>query len=93
MPIEKRKNWFIERNFNTHNQYIDITISYGIIGLLIFLVFVKETLKFSLKNIHSLNLVLSLLYFTCRKYISQATRFFHFCSNFSFGFIFNQIEK
>ena len=63
MPIEKRKNWFIERNFNTHNQYIDITISYGIIGLLIFLVFVKETLKFSLKNIHSLNLVLSLLLF------------------------------
>ena len=63
MPIEKRKNWFIERNFNTHNQYIDIAISYGIIGLLIFLVFVKEIVKFSFKNIHSLNLVISLLLF------------------------------
>tara|TARA_B100000035_G_scaffold207244_1_gene177279 strand:- start:82 stop:1005 length:924 start_codon:yes stop_codon:yes gene_type:complete len=63
MPIEKRKNWFIERNFNTHNQYIDIIISYGIIGLLIFLVFVKEIVKFSLKNIHSLNLVISLFLF------------------------------
>ncbi len=63
MPIEKRKNWFIERNFNTHNQYIDIGLSYGIIGLLIFLIFVKEILKFSFKNIHSLNLVISLLLF------------------------------
>ena len=63
MPIEKRKNWFIERNFNTHNQYIDIAISYGIIGLLIFIIFVREIVKFSLKNIHSLNLVISLLLF------------------------------
>ena len=31
MPIEKRKNWFIERNFNTHNKYVDIVLSYGII--------------------------------------------------------------
>ena len=63
MPIEKRKNWFIERNFNTHNQYIDIVLSYGIIGLLIFLIFVKEIVKFSLKNIYSLNLVISLILF------------------------------
>ena len=63
IPIEKRKNWFIERNFNTHNQYIDIALSYGIIGLLIFLIFVKEIVKFSFKNIHSLNLNISLLLF------------------------------
>jgi len=63
IPVEKRKNWFIERNFNTHNQYIDIALSYGIIGLLIFLIFVKEIVKFSFKNIYSLNLIISLLLF------------------------------
>ena len=63
IPVEKRKNWFIERNFNTHNQYIDIALSYGIIGLLIFLIFAKEIVKFSFKNIHSLNLNISLLLF------------------------------
>jgi len=63
MPIEKRKNWFIERSFNTHNQYIDIALSYGIIGLFIFLIFVREIVKFSLKNIQSFNLVISLLLF------------------------------
>jgi O-antigen ligase len=63
MPIEKRKNWFIERSFNTHNQYIDIALSYGIIGLFIFLIFVREMVKFSLKNIQSFNLVISLLLF------------------------------
>ena len=63
IPIEKRKNWFIERNFNTHNQYIDIALSYGIIGLFIFLIFVREIVKFSLKNIQSFNLIISLLLF------------------------------
>tara|TARA_X000001036_G_scaffold433287_1_gene470649 strand:- start:6 stop:1220 length:1215 start_codon:yes stop_codon:yes gene_type:complete len=63
MPIEKRKNWFIERNFNTHNQYIDIILSYGIIGFLIFLIFLKEIVTFCHKNIHALNLVLSLILF------------------------------
>tara|TARA_B100001175_G_scaffold317674_2_gene335663 strand:+ start:2433 stop:3635 length:1203 start_codon:yes stop_codon:yes gene_type:complete len=63
MPIEKRKNWFIERNFNTHNQYIDIVLSYGIIGLLIFMIFIKELITFFYKNIYSLNLVLSLILF------------------------------
>ena len=63
MPIEKRKNWFIERNFNTHNQYVDIVLSYGIIGLLIFMMFIKELIAFFYKNIYSLNLVLSLILF------------------------------
>jgi len=63
MPIEKRKNWFIERNFNTHNQFIDIILSYGIFGFLIFLVFLKEIIKLSYKNIYSLNLVISLILF------------------------------
>jgi len=63
MPIEKRKNWFIERNFNTHNQYIDIGLSYGLIGFILFLVFLKESVLVFYKNIHSLNLATSLILF------------------------------
>ncbi len=63
MPIEKRKNWFIERNFNTHNQYVDIVLSYGVVGFLIFVVFMKELITFFYKNIYSLNLALSLILF------------------------------
>ncbi|WP_434037255.1 O-antigen ligase family protein [Formosa sp. 4Alg 33] len=37
--IEKeiRKNWFLERQYNTHNQFIDILLSYGYVGLFLFL--------------------------------------------------------
>ena len=63
MPIDKRKNWFIERNFNTHNQYLDIVLSYGIIGLFVFLFFLKEIIVLCYKNIYSANLILSLVLF------------------------------
>ena len=63
MPIEKRRNWFIERNFNTHNQYIDIVLSFGFIGLIFFVIFLKEIILLSFKNIYSLSLILSLILF------------------------------
>ena len=63
MPIEKRKNWFMERNFNTHNQYLDILISFGLIGLLVFLFLLKEIIVLCYKNIYSANLILSLVLF------------------------------
>ena len=63
MPIEKRKNWFMERNFNTHNQYLDILISFGLIGLLVFLFLLKEIMVLCYKNIYSANLILSLVLF------------------------------
>ena len=63
MPIEKRKNWFIERNFNTHNQYLDIIISYGSIGLILFLILLKEIVSLVYKNIYSVNLIISLILF------------------------------
>ena len=63
MPIEKRKNWFIERNFNTHNQYLDIIISYGSIGLILFLLLLKEVISLVYKNIYSVNLIISLILF------------------------------
>jgi len=63
MPIDKRKNWFIERNFNTHNQYIDIILSFGFLGLILFAVFIREILLKTYKNVYSLNLILSLILF------------------------------
>ena len=63
MPIKKRSDWFIKRNFNTHNQYLDITLSYGFIGLMIFMVFIKEIIFSSYKNIYSFNLIISLILF------------------------------
>ena len=63
MPIDKRKNWFIQRNFNTHNQYIDITLSFGFVGLVLFAVFIREILLKTYKNVYSLNLILSLILF------------------------------
>ena len=63
MPIEKRKNWFMERNFNTHNQYLDIVISFGLIGLFVFLFLLKEIIVLCYKNIYSANLILSLVLF------------------------------
>ncbi len=63
IPIDKRKKWFIERNFNTHNQYLDIVLSYGIIGLFVFLFFLKEIIVLCYKNIYSANLILSLVLF------------------------------
>ena len=63
MPIKKRSDWFIKRNFNTHNQYLDITLSYGFIGLIIFMGFIKEIIFSSCKNIYSFNLIISLILF------------------------------
>ena len=60
IKIERRKNWFIERSFNTHNQYLDFAISFGITGLFIFLFFINNIVSNTLKNIYSLNLVTSL---------------------------------
>jgi O-antigen ligase len=60
IKIERRKNWFIERNFNTHNQYLDFAISFGITGLFIFLFFINSIISNTLKNVYSLNLVTSL---------------------------------
>ena len=63
MPIDKRKNWFIQRNFNTHNQYIDIILSFGFLGLILFAVFIREIILKTYKNVYSLNLTLSLILF------------------------------
>ena len=58
---ESRK--IAQRNFNTHNQYIDIILSFGFIGLILFTLFLREVVRITYKNIYSLNLILSLILF------------------------------
>lgn len=60
---EKRRNWFLTRQFNTHNQYLDILLSYGLFGLFLFLIFIYELLNIVRRNPISLCLVLSLVLF------------------------------
>ncbi|WP_418510456.1 O-antigen ligase family protein [Corallibacter sp.] len=38
IKIQKRQDWFVERKFNTHNQFLDFLLSYGFIGLILLLV-------------------------------------------------------
>ena len=65
MPIDKRKNWFIERNFNTHNQYLDILISQGILAFFIFLVFLVQAFKVAKEShTNTLLLISMLIYMT-----------------------------
>tara|TARA_B100001113_G_scaffold350093_1_gene346616 strand:- start:909 stop:2111 length:1203 start_codon:yes stop_codon:yes gene_type:complete len=44
----KKSDWFIQKRFNTHNQYLDILLSQGYIGLLIFMIFIFYLFKSSL---------------------------------------------
>ncbi|EDM45365.1 hypothetical protein SCB49_06147 [unidentified eubacterium SCB49] len=44
---DKRKNYFVERRFNTHNQFLDFFISKGIIPFLLFaLLFITLIIKY-----------------------------------------------
>tara|TARA_X000000368_G_scaffold418876_1_gene420480 strand:- start:1009 stop:2199 length:1191 start_codon:yes stop_codon:yes gene_type:complete len=43
----KKSDWFIQKKFNTHNQYLDILLSQGYFGLLIFMIFLFYLFKIS----------------------------------------------
>lgn len=45
---KKKRDWFIQKRFNTHNQYLDILLSQGYIGLVIFTIFLFYLFKKSL---------------------------------------------
>ena len=46
----ERKEWFIKQGFNSHNQFIDIYLIGGILGLFIFTAFVGNLLYISKNN-------------------------------------------
>ena len=53
ISIPERRKWFKEQQFNTHNQFIDFILSYGAIGLMLFLYFLFKIVLISHKNIHA----------------------------------------
>ena len=60
--VDKR-NWFLTRDFNTHNQYLDFLVSYGVFGLVLFLVFLSFLFFNAKHSIYSLNLFFTLTIF------------------------------
>ncbi|MDA9067198.1 O-antigen ligase family protein [Flavobacteriaceae bacterium] len=58
---EKKRNWFIDKEFNTHNQYLDILISQGVLAALIFIVFLVQLFKVAKKSHTNILLLTSML--------------------------------
>ena len=61
IPQEKKRNWFIDKEFNTHNQYLDILISQGILATLIFLIFLVQAFKVAKESHTNMLLLISML--------------------------------
>lgn len=61
IPQQKKKNWFIKKEFNTHNQYLDILISQGILAGLLFLIFLSQAFKLAKESHTKLLLLISML--------------------------------
>lgn len=60
---EDQQQWFVNSRFNTHNQYIDLLLSTGVISLVIFIFFLAWLGVKSLKNYYALNFMLFTLLF------------------------------
>lgn len=58
-----KRDWFVQEQFNSHNQYLDILLSQGIIGLVLFLIFLYYTFKESLISNTNFLLFLTLAIF------------------------------
>ena len=61
IPQLKKRAWFINKRFNTHNQYIDIALSQGFVGLSLFLIFLFQLFVIAKKSHSDFLLLLSAL--------------------------------
>tara|TARA_B100000767_G_scaffold14282_1_gene13731 strand:- start:827 stop:1369 length:543 start_codon:yes stop_codon:yes gene_type:complete len=61
IPQEKKRNWFIDKEFNTHNQYLDILISQGVLAFFIFLIFLVQAFKVAKESHTNILLLISML--------------------------------
>lgn len=59
----EHKQWFIDSNFNTHNQFFDLFLSQGVISLIIFLFSFLYLFVTNRKNFFILSIVLSAFLF------------------------------
>lgn len=56
-----KKNWFVEQNFNTHNQFLDFFLIGGLIALLIFFVFLIMFYIGVSKNFFAIAIIITFL--------------------------------
>ena len=59
----RRRQWFIDTRFNTHNQFIDFYLVGGVVGLLLFIYFLFEMIRGARNNFYSFSLVIALVLF------------------------------
>jgi len=79
---KKKSDWFIQKKFNTHNQYLDILLSQGYIGLVIFTIFLFYLFKRSL-----LSHKFIMLFMTISLYMLIYNNFHRVLGVFIFSFI------
>ena len=63
IPQLKKREWFIEEQFNSHNQYLDVLLSQGLFGLILLLLFLYSLFKESLRSDTKFLLFLSVIMF------------------------------
>lgn len=56
-----RRNWFVEKQFNTHSQFIDLYLIGGIIAIIIFVLFLIKGLLFNYKDFCSVAIIVSFI--------------------------------
>jgi len=60
---ENKRDWYLERKFNSHNQFLGFFLVGGIIGLIIFIYLLYQLLQSSYKNIYKLLIWISFILF------------------------------
>ena len=78
-----KRNWFIQEQFNSHNQYLDILLTQGIIGLALFLIFLYYLYKESLFSDTNF-----LLFLTLAIFLTIYNNFYRVIGVFIFAIIF-----
>lgn len=58
-----RRNYFLKKRFNPHNQYFSFLLSYGLISLILYLVIIFYSIKLSNKNFLIGGMILSVILF------------------------------
>ena len=84
----KKSKWFVDEEFNTHNQYLDILISKGLVGLIIFLILLYHLFRESSASLSS-----RLLFLTMIMYFGVYNNFHRIIGVFIFAMVYLIITK
>jgi O-antigen ligase len=60
---DSKKEWYLERKFNTHNQFLGFLLVGGIIGLIIFIYLLYQLFQTSYKNTYMFSIWISFVLF------------------------------